>query len=150
MKRRVLTQREVDVEPFRVWNAYVNLLAMESYLDLAPVQRPAHLVFWYEHEVQNGGHMQFFENRSAQHLPETVEALGLLGASCQQQVLTDAIGMYDSGARAKCATIEQFCAAALEGEFSVVDTRFHSCSQSLQECLEAYLRKHQESFVVIK
>ena len=54
MKRRVLTQREVDVEPFRVWNAYVNLLAMESYLDLAPVQRPAHLVFWQSQPDPDG------------------------------------------------------------------------------------------------
>jgi hypothetical protein len=26
-----------------------------------PEQRPAHLVFWYESEVENGGHFQYFE-----------------------------------------------------------------------------------------
>ena len=51
--------------------------------DLTPEQRRAHLVFWYESEMQNGGHLQYFENRGAEHLEETVYALGLLGAKGQ-------------------------------------------------------------------
>ena len=90
MKTRRLTKQEVDAQPFRVWNAYVDLLAMEDYRDLAEEQRPAHLVFWYESEVQNGGHLQYFENRGTEHLQETVNALGLLGAGCQQQILREA------------------------------------------------------------
>jgi hypothetical protein len=71
MKTRRLTQQQVDAQPFRIWNAYVDLLAMEDYHDLVEQQRPAHLVFWYESEVQNGGHLQYFENRQ-----ETIDALG--------------------------------------------------------------------------
>lgn len=49
---RSLTKQEVEAEPYRVWNAFVDVLAMEDYGQLSPEQRPAHLVFWYESEVQ--------------------------------------------------------------------------------------------------
>jgi hypothetical protein len=52
---RKLSKREVESEPFQIWNAFIDLLAMEDYRDLNPVQRAAHLVFWYESEIQNGG-----------------------------------------------------------------------------------------------
>jgi hypothetical protein len=45
---------------------------------LSAEQRPAHLVFWYESEVQNGGHFQYFENRGTEHLAATIEALGFI------------------------------------------------------------------------
>src|SRR5436190_988452 len=99
VKTRTLTSREVQAEPFLVWNAFMNLLAMEQYSELAPEQRPAHLVFWYEHEVQNGGHLQYFENQGTQQLVETIEALKLLGASCQQHVLCEAGELWHSRQR---------------------------------------------------
>ena len=95
---------------------------MEDYEDLTPEQRRAHLVFWYESEVQNGGHLQYFENSGAEHLEETVYALGLLGAEGQQEV---------------------------ESDFTMFDSRFHACSPTLQEYLEAYLARNQSSFVTI-
>ena len=48
-------------EPHLIWNAFIDLIAIEDYGDLSPIQRKAHLVFWYESEVQNGGHGQYFE-----------------------------------------------------------------------------------------
>jgi len=89
----MVTKQKADAWRPSIWNAYVDLLAMEPYDELAEEQRPAHLVFWYESEVQNGGHLQYFENRGTEHLGETVEALGVLDASCQQQILREA-GSY--------------------------------------------------------
>jgi hypothetical protein len=149
MRIRNITKREVEAEPFRVWNAYVDLLAMEDYHDLDSVQRPAHLVFWYESEVQNGGHLQYFENQGTGHLAETIEALGLLGAAGQQQVLREAGDLFLSRPRRRIETVEEFCATALEGEFSALESRFHGCTPSLQECLEVYFAQHQSAFVVV-
>ena len=128
MKPRTLTKKEVEAEPFRIWNAYVNLLAMEHYEDLSPVQRPAHLVFCYESEVQNGGHFQYFENRGTDQLGATIEALGSLRATCQQQVLREAGELWLSRARLRIQTAHEFCDTALEGEFNVFDSWFHACS----------------------
>jgi hypothetical protein len=125
----------------------VDLLAMENYQELSPVQRPAHLVFWYESEVQNGGHFQFFENRGTEQLVATIDALGLLGATCQQQVLREAGELWLGRSRPQIQKAQEFCDAALEGEFRTLDSRFHACSPTLQECLEVYLGGHRSSFV---
>ena len=149
MKKRTLTKREVEAEPFRVWNAYIDLLAMEDYQDLSSEQRPAHLVFWYASEVQNGGHFQYFENRGTEHLGATIEALGLLEATCQQQVLRDAGELWLAGNRPCIQTSEEFCQTALQGEFDGFDSRFHECSPTLQACLEAHLEHHEFLFVSV-
>src|SRR5260370_42147470 len=87
MKTRTLTKQQADAEPFRVWNAYVRLLAGERHEDLSPEQRPAHLVFWYESEVKNGGHLSYFGNRGTEHLTAAIGGLGGAGWSCQQRGL---------------------------------------------------------------
>ena len=149
MKIRTLTKRDAVADPYCVWNAFVDLLAMEDYQDLTPVQRAAHLVFWYESEVQNGGHLQFFENRGAEYLRETVEALGQLGAVCQQRVLQEAVAIWLSRVRPRIETVEEFCEVAIEEEFAALDSRFAECDPPLQTKLEEYLSRRQSSFVVI-
>jgi Domain of unknown function (DUF4375) len=149
MKIRRITKREVDEHPYQVWNAFVDLLAMEKYNELAPQQRPAHLVFWYESEVQNGGHLQYFENRGTKYLNETIEALGVLGGSCHQKILQEAADLFLSRERPRIQTTEAYSAVALEGEFEGLNLRFGACSPSLFECLKAHLALHQSSFVVV-
>jgi len=147
MITRTLTEAEVAAEPSRVWNAFVDILAMEDYDDLSPEQRTAQLVFWYESEVQNGGHFQYFENRGTELLAATIDGLGLLGALCQQQVLSEAGEMWLSHSRPHIQTAQEVCDAALEEQFEDFDSRFHSCSPSLQQTLETYLARHQSLFV---
>jgi hypothetical protein len=149
MKVRTVTKQELAEHPFKLWNAFVDLLAMENYDDLAQEQRPAHLVFWYESEVQNGGHLQYFENRGTKHLSETISALGDLGAACQQNILRNAANMLFSRHQTQFRTVEEFSVAALEGKYEEMDTDFHKCSPSLMECLEAHLGVHASRFVVI-
>ena len=146
---RSLTQQQVEAAPSEIWNAFVDLLAKEELASLSLEQRPAHHVFSYESEVQNGGHFQYFANRGTEHLAATFAALGLLGATCQQQVLRQAGERWLSRSRPYFETAQEFCEAALEGEFSAFDARFHDCSPSLPQCLEAYLAKHQALFVTV-
>jgi len=51
-------------------------------------------LFWYESEVQNGGHLQYFENCGTERLAETIAALGSLGAPCHQEVLREAGALW--------------------------------------------------------
>jgi hypothetical protein len=149
MKTRIVTRQKVEAWPLNVWNAYVNLLAMEPYDELTEEQRPAHLVFWYESEVQNGGHLQYFENRGTEHLHETVDALELLGANCQKEILQEAAKLFRGRERLPIASVEDFVAAAHEGEFKAFDRRFYACSPSLPDRLKAHLALHQSWFVTI-
>jgi len=43
MKIRTLSKQDVEKEPYLVWNALVDLLAIESYEDLSEEQRATHL-----------------------------------------------------------------------------------------------------------
>jgi Domain of unknown function (DUF4375) len=147
VKTRILPKREAEQNPQSVWNAFIDLLANENYGDLAEVQRAAHLVFWYESEVQNGGHLQYFENRGTNLLAETIEALHVLGAQCQGRILRDASKLLKSGEAKRIQTTEEYRETALEGEFDELDSRFHECPQDLTEHLQKYLTLHQSLFV---
>ena len=62
------------------WSAMVNLCAMEPLEACTPVHRQAALVFWYQSEINNGGHFQYFMNSAGVHCVEAVQALRKLGA----------------------------------------------------------------------
>src|SRR6266478_6325346 len=47
------------------WNAMNDICALSDIKDLTPVQRVAHLCYWYMSEVYNGGHYQYFVNKRA-------------------------------------------------------------------------------------
>ena len=150
MQIRKLTKAQVEARPYEVWNAFVDLLWMEPYEDLSTEQRPAQLVIKYEGEVQNGGHLQYFENGRGQYLDETIAALGLLGATCQQQVLREAVALWRGHARPRIQTAQQFCETALKGEFSDFDKRFHACTTPLQQHLESHLGQNLSRYVSIE
>jgi hypothetical protein len=123
---------------------------MERYEDLSSEQRPAHLAIKYESEVQNGGHLQYFANGRGQHIDETIGALGLLGATCQQQVLREAVAVWRSHARRRIQTAHEFCETALEGEFCDFDRRFHACTPSLRQHLESHRSQNRSRYVSIE
>ena len=94
-------------KPFELWNAFVDLVAKENYADLDEVQRVAHLSFWYDSEVQNGGHLQFFVNRGNAFQDETLAALDVIGATCQRGVLEGATHTFLTKFRARIAKPRQ-------------------------------------------
>jgi hypothetical protein len=105
------------------------------------------LVFGYDSEVQNGGHLQYFENRGATHLEETIIALGELGAHEQQSVLKEAAAAFLSSPHKRIASPEEYIAAALDDRFGTFDTSFHNCSPPLEAILERHLENHRNDFV---
>ena len=149
MKIKTLTKGEVEKNPNLIWDAFVGLVGLEKYNDLAEGQRAAHLVYWYDNEVQNVGHLQYFANRRSQYLAKTIVALRLLVAECQRLILCEAAELFLSRERSPIQTVRDFSAAAMEGEFSRLDSRFYACVPSLYECLQTYLALHQSSFVII-
>lgn len=136
-------------EPWAVWNAFIDLIATEEFESLPPIQRVGHLIFWYESEVQNGGHYQFFVNGGTVHLHETVEVLGDLGLTCQAETLRAAGDVWLSSERTFPETGEDFASGALEGEFDELDAGFHECLPSLMEALESHLKEHQDEYVAL-
>jgi hypothetical protein len=147
---RRIKRSSLEKEPYKLWNAFVDILAMEKYEDLTAIQRTAHLCFWYDAEVQNGGHLQYFENRGTDLVQHTVLALVDIGAGCQARVLEAASRQYLSVDRRSIDTVEAFVEEALAGEFEQFDGDYHQCSPTIADLLETYLQAHQDSFVEIE
>jgi hypothetical protein len=146
---RSLSKQEVVKEPFLIWNAFVDLLAMEEYEDLDEVQRIAYLCFWYDSEVQNGGHLQYFENRGLDMVSDSIVALNILGAVSQGEILKSAIDKLSAKPRKKLETVEEYVERALEGEFEELDETYYDSTPSVSDLLEKYLERNREHFVVI-
>ncbi len=146
-----LKKSAVEKESYLVWNAYIDLLATADYQELNDIQRPAHLVFWYESEVQNGGHLQYFENQGTERLAETIGALKALDAAEQAKILDAAAQQYLSTHKDQDddGDIADFVSEALKGGFSDFDKRFQDCAITLQKHLADYLEAHKTEFVEI-
>jgi len=50
LKRRI-SSYAAELDPYAVWNAFVDLLANSTFGELNDTQRPAYFVFCYESEV---------------------------------------------------------------------------------------------------
>jgi hypothetical protein len=146
IRRKVNVQQLIN-EPYQLWNEYVDLLAMSDYDALEPVQRVAHLVFWYESEVQNGGHLQYFENQGTTHLDKTIAALRHLHGNCYSEVLAAAKVQYYSRPRTKIQSTTEYVATALQGEFDQFDQAFAQCRPEIVDLLKAYLNDHEAAFI---
>lgn len=137
----------LEQKPYEAWNAFVSILARESYSDLDEVQRVAHLCFWYDSEVQNGGHLQYFENRGMSLINETLVALDELEAKCQRDALEAAIRCYCGKTRDPIESVEDYVSAAREGEFADFDSRYYACNPDMQKLLADYFEKNRDHFV---
>lgn len=145
-----VTQADLRRNPHAVWNGFVGLLAMTAHQDLAPRQRPAHLAFWYDSEVQNGGHFQYFENRGLELVPETIAALEYLDAGPQALVLEEALALASGRAWGAIESAEDFISEAAESGLFRLDRAYGGCRPELIEVLERHLAEHQSWFVLVE
>jgi hypothetical protein len=145
--RRKINRKESQDKPHLIWNAFVDVLATSEYVELSSVQQIAYLAFWYDSEVQNGGHLQFFENSPNENFNNTLKALEQLNAKCQQKIFDSALTRWQSIPRENIETVEEFISEALEGEFSDFDNAYYGCQPELTQILEEYLNKHTDEFI---
>ncbi|HLD36402.1 MAG TPA: DUF4375 domain-containing protein [Planctomycetota bacterium] len=132
-----------------MWNAFIDLIAMEDYDDLSELQKIAHLCFWYDSEIANGGHLQYLLNRGIKLIPKTVKALKILGANRQGEILEEVESIVKKEGLKKIETVEKYCEEALEGRFDKYDTDYYESTPEITELLEKYLEKHSKEFVDI-
>ncbi len=120
---------------------------MEDYDDLSPLQRKAHLVFWYESEVQNGGHGQYFENLGTGQLTEVANALLDLNLSCQASILSRAAVVFS-----KYGPDTAWEDVLNGGQIEEFDNAFHNCKLTILfpfVLYNSYYRPFSAEFVAI-
>ena len=128
IRRTIIEQR-----PFEAWNAFVSLIATGHYGDLSDVQRVAHLCFWYDSEVRDGGQLQYFENRRGILLNETLAALQIIDAACQREVFENACRLYSRKPRNRIESVGDYMAIALRSEFAPFDSAYNGCIPAIQD-----------------
>ena len=147
--KRVLSRAELSKSPALAWNAFISIVGETTYEELSPVQQVAHLGYWYEAEVYNGGHLQYFRNDSGRYLAETIAALPFLGAEAHATVLKDAFKRI--GARPELIDRNRnHGELARTYPFKDIDRAFWQCKPELDELLPRYLDEHLGDFIVFK
>jgi hypothetical protein len=153
MIRRIVKRLEYETNPAAAWNAYVNILAMEPPDKLTPIQRHAHFAFWYYSEVENGGHLQYFENVSILHNDAkavatiALEGLEAIGAIEHKAVLSQAIDRWTAKSRYRIGSVEEYVETALQGEFDELDKAYYQCQPEITYFLQCYLDANFSEFI---
>jgi hypothetical protein len=150
MKRVLITEPSPGLDlKATIWNGFVELLALSNPEELTPEQKQAQLVFWYDSEVMNGGHLQYFLNQGPAKARDAIAALQSLSANEHARLLTEALQVWTSISRENPASVDEYVDLALEGEFDRFDRESWSL-RPLQEVLEECLRANQDLFVDIR
>jgi hypothetical protein len=148
MKRRV-TRAEIQRDPSAVWNAYLDLIAVLKALCSDGRDSAGRAsVFRYESEVQNGDHLQSFENEPADLIAPTLASLRIIGVDVYAPILSEAINRRWSKDGKTLENIEDYVAEALEGEFDDPDEVYYNAQPPMIKLLENYLNQWQVEFVV--
>jgi len=151
MKRARVTVAQMEAFPEgAVWNAFVELLAMSDAAELAQEQLPAQRAFWYDSEVQNGGHLQYFLNRGIVEARNAIGELRRLGAAQFGDLLERAVSVWDEQQRKPPTTSSEYVQLSQANEFGQFDAEYYSMSPTLIEILEANLSENQDQYVMIE
>jgi hypothetical protein len=141
-----VSRREAEAWPYKIWNAFVELVARDP-ADLASLeQRSASLVFRYESEVQNGGHLQYLSNRGLIEAREAVAALRDLDAPRHAANLEAALASLPADTTSDPVLVDEYVAIVLEDRYSEADEMFAQL-EPLAAVLERYLEANVSAFI---
>lgn len=144
---RQLKRSQYEMEPWQAWNLFIDICAVEETWDLSPIQQTAHLAFWYDSELNNGGHLQYFENHGLTKYQDTLDALSILGAQCQRSVLERAYLLAADPDSLHPKTVNEFVKVERDSDYETLDNEFHKCRPIVHDLLEKYLAKHFNEFI---
>ncbi len=129
------------------WNTMNDMLSQSEISDLTPIQRAAHLAYWYMSEVYNGGHEQFLSNHADFDHFEVVRALESVSAAEQAGILADMLRLVAVGPDGAPRTVLEYLEHGPSIDSSRHDAAFGGCKKSVESCLEDYLNKHESAFI---
>lgn len=129
------------------WNAMNDLLSLSDIRDLTPIQRAAHLAYWYMSEVYNGGHEQFISNHADFDHSEVVRALEAVGAVEQAAILRDFLSAVTATPSGAHRTVLDYLEHGPGIDSARHDAAFGACQRTVEACLEDYLDKHESEFI---
>jgi hypothetical protein len=142
-----INRRRTKKPDLAVSKALTEIALMHEYEELDDVQKVAHLSIWYESEVNNGGHLQYFHNRRLQWIEETIAALATIGASGQAEILRRAVDRWQGTERRRPRTLMEYHGVQVGREFGDLDAAFYKCSPDISGLLDDYANANESHFV---
>lgn len=149
MIRRKVRQIELNDKPYLIWNAFIDIATMEIEGDLNEIQINAQRAFIYDSEIQNGGHLQFFENTKMTDYEPFIDALNQISAFEHAKILSEAVETYQSKQRDEIKDKYEYINIALDGEFDKLDKKYYESKPDLMEFMENYVKQNVDQFVEI-
>lgn len=130
------------------WKGNIYGTYEEYEASLSSFSYPQRLVFavvWYESEVNNGGHDQFFTNSTGIVWKDAIEALEIIGGSSRAAILHEAarrIGGSPSFDRDK--RIDQVESSG--ADFEDLDSKFYDLDDDFYDKMESYIKENRKDF----
>lgn len=110
-------------------------------------QRLVWAVLWHEAEVCNGGHAQFFLNRTGMVWPEALEGFEAIGCQELAMVLREAIERFPKPMPRERKDRERLFEENPRVSLRDLDTRYYEGAEgTLRPALMAYIRAQPEAF----
>lgn len=143
-----LRRKKVANTPAARWDALNQFCAFAEPASLTPVQKVAHLTYWYASLVDTGGHHEYFAHVPRPNHNNVLAALRAVGASEQAVILAAAWRAIDlAGTRAPQRYADRYLAGVDYADFEEFDRAFERCTRSISACLMDYLDQHEAEFI---
>lgn len=143
-------------DPQLLWKTFIKFLSKSDTTQMNDIQMAAQLPFWYDFDIQKGGHLNYFESKYEKLgeklnvlIMATLDALKIIGADKQAEILGKAADVYFCKPRQHPKDPDEIAQIGLEGEFEKFDIEYGQTMPEIKDWLEKYLMDHKDDFVKV-
>lgn len=118
----------------------------ESLAQFSKHQQLVHAILWYDAEVLNGGHHQFFSNSAGIVWENALEGLQKIGMSEAAEILKDASNLFGGGPSLDRAVRNRQLERIDYDALDQLDARYYNLYGSIDENLLDYIHRNRQKF----
>ena len=145
-----ITEGELQADSSaRLW-ALVSYLAEHAVDQTRTELRPFWLVYMYDSEVLNGGHLQYFHNQGTDGVMETIEALHRIGAHEHAALLVECWAKIRERPVSRVASLEEYSQLAGERSFAAEDNAYYALRAEVLPLLQEHYASLLRSCVAVE
>lgn len=134
--------------PDSAWNRFIGRACEQAIR--RDDESDLYALFWYQAEVNNGGHLQYFHNRGDyEEWGAAARAARIIGQIDIAELIETTGGVWQSQKRRKFWTLRRYVKEALQCEFGAEDQRFGELSSNFDAAFMGYIEdrgRDQDAF----
>lgn len=147
-----ISRSDYEGEAWQRWNAFPALVSEVEIETLSDELKELYRIFWYDFEVQNGGHVQFLSNWGLEFASRTILALRNHNLETQSMVLYNAMNeiLKKTPNPGQLTKKMDFINAAMSEEAQKADRAYASSKPKIVVMLQEYVEKNKSNIFQIK